>query len=117
MNFMQVTFTLDKTAEKLREKRFEQAQAYIDSECIRLMQPYVPVALPFWNNAGKLRDSAENPEHGVIEYTAPKARHDYYANVNHANGGNPQAQRMWFEFMKQESAGSILRGVVKIIGG
>lgn len=113
---MNITFTLDSRAMKHREERFGQAQKYIDSECIKLMTPFVPVALPYYKNAGKLRDSVENPEPGVIVYMAPKARHDYTSTVNHAHGGNPQAQRLWFEVMKAHYATAILKGTAKILG-
>lgn len=114
---MELTFTLDSRAMKTREKTFAAAQSYIDSECIRLMTPFVPVGLPRFRNSGRLRDSAENPEPGCIEYTAPLAEHDYYANVSHANGGNPNATRLWFETMKQTHAEEIFKGVCRIIGG
>lgn len=104
---MTVTFSLDRHRLK---KRFGQMQNYIDSDCIRLMTPYVPVAKPFWRNAGRLRDSVEISEPGVIVYTAPHSRDDYYAYVNHKAGGNPNAVRLWFEFMKQENSARILNG-------
>ena len=100
-----------------RKQLFRKAQAYIDSECIMRMTPYVPVARKHWHNAGKLRDSVQNPEPGVICYTAPFARHDYNATVNHRHGGNPAAQRRWFEFMKMKDAAAILRGAAAIVGG
>ena len=100
-----------------RKKLFRKAQAYIDSECIRRMTPYVPVGLKRYRNAGKLRDSVVNPEPGVIAYTAQFARHDYNALVDHRHGGNPAAQRRWFEFMKMKDAAAILRGTAAILGG
>ena len=114
---MDMSFTLDAAAVKRREKRFEEAQDWLDGECIRLMEPLVPVALPYYHNAGALRDSAVSPQPGVIEYTAPKSKHDYYAAVDHHHGGNPQAQRMWFEVMKARHITELRDGVAKKIGG
>ena len=81
------------------------------------MTPLVPVARSYWHHAGRLRDSVRNPSPGRIEYTAPFARHDYYATVDHRHGGNPAAQRMWFEYMKMRDAPAILRGAAAIAGG
>jgi len=114
---MTVRFTLNSGALRRRDKLFSKAQSYIDSECIRLMRPLVPVGKPYFRHSGKLRDSAGNPSPGVIVYLAQFARHDYYAAVNHRHGGNPNAQRMWFEVMKRKHAAEILRGVRGITGG
>lgn len=97
----------------------EAAQRFTDSECIRRMTPYVPVAKKYWHNAGRLRDSVRNPEPGVICYTAPFARSDYYAFKHHKppHGGNPLGERMWFEYMKMRDAPAILRGAAAIAGG
>lgn len=110
-------FVLDRLAMRTRQKRFDEAQDYVDNEALVQMTPYVPVALPYYHNAGKLRDSGKVQEPGVIVYTAPHARKDYYAEVNHAHGGNPQATRLWFETMKHYHAKQILKGAAKIIGG
>ena len=114
---MDMTFTFDKSSMLRRQKAFEEAQKYVDSECIKLMTPWVPVAKPKWRNAGRLRDSVSNPEPGLIEYTAPFAESDYYAEKNHAASGNPNAQRLWFEVMKKTHAKEILAGVCEITGG
>ncbi len=58
-----------------------------------------------------------NPSPGVIEYTAPFARNDYYSTVDHTHGGNPDAQRMWFEVTKRKHAPELLNGVRNIVGG
>lgn len=81
------------------------------------MTPYVPVGLPKYKNAGKLRDSAKIEKPGKIVYTAPFAKSDYYNNVNHKRGGNPNARRLWFEFTKKKHGAAILRGAAKIAGG
>lgn len=114
---MEVTFELDRKAMRHRERRFAQAQQFIDRECVQRMTPYVPVAKAYWHNAGRLRDSVQNPQPGVICFTAPFARGDYYADKNHKSSGNPAARRMWFEFMKRRDAAAILRGAAAIVGG
>jgi hypothetical protein len=115
---MKFTIIMDKNALKKRSKAFEEAQDYLDSECLKLMTLYVPVAKSKYKNAGKLRDSGKVESPGVIVYTAPKARHDYYNDeVDHRNGGNPNACRLWFEVMKAKHSEELIRGVCKITGG
>ena len=109
-----VTLEFDR---KPLDKKLSAGQDYVDSECVRLMTPYVPVGLPYYRNSGALRDSVGIPEPGKIEYTAPLAEHDYYATVDHTHGGNPQAQRMWFDFMKHRHGAEIAKGLSEITGG
>lgn len=115
---MTVKLILYPAAVAARKLRLAKAQKYVDSECITRMTPFVPVAKYFWHHAGKLRDSAENPMPGVIIYTARFARSDYYAHKRHQppSGGNPQGQRMWFEYMKMKEKRAILRGTAAILG-
>lgn len=101
-----------------RKKRFEVAQNYIDSECLRLMLPYVPVGLSRYRNTGALRSSAKIYSPGIIVFTSRFARHDYYnKRVDHRHGGNPNATALWFEPMKAKHGKSILRGTAAIVGG
>lgn len=111
-----VNLVWNTAAQRVRQTRFKQAQNYIDKKAVDYMMPYVPVARPFWHNAGKLRDSARIAEPGRIEFTAPFARHDYNAVVNHRHGGNPNAQRRWFEYMKAKDGQKILMGARRIVG-
>ncbi len=115
---MNCTLIINKASVKKRQAAMDKAQSYIDSESLRLMTPYVPVGLPRFRNSGKLRDSGKVDSPGVIVYTAPKARSDYYNDkVDHAHGGNPHAQRLWFEVMKAKHCKELLRGACKITGG
>ena len=113
---MTCTLVFDPHSLRRRQKNMEKAQTYVDTECIRCMAPFVPVGLPRFHNAGRLAASAEVRTAGLIEYTAPFAEHDYYAEVDHSHGGNPRAQRLWFEVMKHESCKPILIGAAKILG-
>ncbi len=96
------------------KKMLRDAQNCIDTQCVEKMTEFVPVGLPRYRNSGKLRDSVEIREAGKIIYTAPFARHDYYATVNHQNSGNPKAQRMWFEVMKAKYSTKIRQEVSRI---
>ena len=98
-----------------RKQMFSEVQDYVDKQCVEKMRPYVPVARPKkFKHSGKLRDSVKIPTPGRIVYTAPFSRSDYYSTVNHQRGGNPNARRMWFEYMKSKHGKEILRGASAI---
>lgn len=101
----------------LQTARFRAAQAYIDRECVKRMTPFVPVALPKYRNAGKLLRSVKIISPGRIYFLADHSRYAYYIRSNHRHGGNPQGQRLWFEPMKRQHKGAILRGAAAIAGG
>lgn len=105
----------NKSALKLRKSKFMAAQNIIDRKCVQYMEEVVPVGLPTYEKSGKLRDSVRIIKPGTIVYTAPKARHDYYAVVNHQRGGNPDAKRMWFEVMKTRHKEDILKDVRLVV--
>jgi len=115
---MNVRLTWNNETKKQRREKLKVVQKYVDSECLRLMTPYVPVGLPEYKNSGTLRDSGKILYPGKIVYTAKKARHDYYnRKVNHRHGGNPNATPLWFETMKKKHGKAILRGAAALIGG
>ena len=97
--------------------RFKAAQSYIDKECVKRMQPLVPVALSKYPNAGKLAKSVKIVSPGHIYYMSEHSRYSYYNRANHKHGGNPKAVRMWFEPMKRQYKTVILRGAAAIVGG
>lgn len=116
---IKVGLVLNKGAMNRHKKQLDKAQDYIDSECIRLMTPYVPVARDEFKGRGRLRNSAKVLSPGKIVYTAPFARSDYYAVKDHKppHGGNPEGRRLWFEYMKVRHAAAILRKAAAIAGG
>ena len=114
---MNIKFSWAKNFDSKVKKTLKNAQKCVDSECIEKMTEFVPVGLPRYRNAGKLRDSVKIKEAGKIIYTAPFAKHDYYSEVNHENGGNPNASRLWFEVMKSKYKKEILQDVSEITRG
>lgn len=113
-------------------------QKFIDQEVIRLMDPYTP------NLNGVLIKSATlgtKIGSGEIHQNAPYARFQYYNKLmvssitgsSYASKGeskvltdkdleyskhkNSQAGGYWFERMKADKKGQILRGAQKIAGG
>lgn len=110
---MMLNVKLKWIGDPFRKAKFKRAQSYVDKTCIDKMRQYVPVAPPFFQKAGKLRDSAEISEPGHIIYTAGYAPGVYYGTYKHENGGNPKGKRLWFEVMKTKHKDEILKGAAQ----
>ena len=85
------------------EKGFENAQAFVDSECIRRMNPETP------RKTGALIKSATlgtTIGSGEINQIAPYARRQYYEH---------KEKSYWFERMKNRHKDSILKGAAKYV--
>lgn len=85
------------------EKGFENAQAFVDSECIRRMNPETP------RRTGMLIKSATLGTvigSGEIDQIAPYARRQYYEH---------KEKSYWFERMKNRNKDSILKGAAKYV--
>lgn len=85
------------------------AQRFVDSECIRLMDPYTPF------DKGTLK-SVPNIQSGggqIVQQT-PYAKRWYYEKANFQ--GAPRRGYRWFERMKLNHKDNILQGAAKIIG-
>ena len=120
------------------ERNFQEAQRFVDSECIRQMKPYTPM------QSGALEKSATlgtKIGSGEIHQVAPHARYQYHGRlmVSRITGSafasageskvltsqllkystirHPQAGKLWFERMKADKKERILRGAQKYAGG
>ena len=85
------------------EKGFENAQAFVDSECIRRMNPETP------RRTGMLIKSATLGTvigSGEIDQIAPYARRQYYEH---------KEKSYWFERMKNRNKDSILKGAAEYV--
>ncbi|MEG0904448.1 MAG: minor capsid protein [Lachnospiraceae bacterium] len=81
---------------------FSQAQSFVDSECIRYMNPLTP------RRTGTMVKSATLGTvigSGTIEYLTPYARRQYHKHKTKAK---------WFERMKATHKEPILKGALKI---
>lgn len=84
-------------------------QKYIDSEVLRLTDPYVPM------DSGELKRSGTRHTRvgsGEVRYKTPYARRQYFENK-----GNGLRGKMWFERSKANHRDQILRGAAKVAGG
>lgn len=94
---------------EIKEKDFGPAQKFVDSECIRLMDPYTPFKIGSLKSSPNIQSGG-----GLIIQQKPYAKRWYYehANFNEA----PRRGNKWFERMKLNHKDSILKGAAKIIG-
>lgn len=86
-----------------KEKGFSEAQEFVDSECLRYMNPLTP------RRTGLLIKSATLGTvigSGEVNQIAPYARKQYY---EHKSKGK------WFEVMKNRHKDTILKGAAKFV--
>lgn len=84
-------------------------QQYVDSEVLRLTDPYVPM------DTGQLKQSGTRHTKigsGNVIYKTPYARKQYFHNK-----GNGLRGAYWFERMKADHRDNILKGAAEVAGG
>lgn len=90
-------------------------QQYVDSEVLRLGEPFVPKDIAAASQGGNLIQSGiVNTEigSGEVKYNTPYARRWYYMPAHFQ--GAPQRGNYWFERMKQQYRNQILQGAKDI---
>lgn len=93
---------------KKRGNALMNAQEFIDSECLRCMNPLTPRDTGAMIKSGTLGTTIGS---GIIQYVTPYARRQYYEN-----NGKGQRGRLWFERMKAAHAETIRKGAERIAG-
>lgn len=87
-----------------KKAAFENAQSFVDSECLRHMNPLTPRRTGFMIKSATLGTVIGS---GSIEYLAPYARRQYYEHKTKAR---------WFETMKAGHKEAIMKGANRIAG-
>ena len=88
-----------------KEACVNRAQAFVDSECLRYMNPLTPRRTGMLIKSGTLGTVIGS---GEIEYLAPYARQQYHKHKTKAK---------WFERMKASHKEPILKGAMMIAAG
>lgn len=106
--------------------RYDLAQMFVDSEVLRLTDPYTPFQTGLLKKSGIL---GTIPGQGEVVWNAPYARYQYYGKlmvgrapkelteVNLQHVGAPMRGAFWFERMKRDKINQILDGARKITRG
>ena len=94
-------------------------QKFIDSEVMRLSDPYVPLDISAGAMGGTLKRSAivnTVVGNGLVKWKTPYARRMYY-NPQYNFQGSPKRGGLWFERMKADHKKNILKGAKTMAGG
>ena len=86
-------------------------QQFIDSECLKLCEPFVP------KDAGNLIESGiihTKIGSGEVRYSTPYARRWYYMPAAFQEA--PERGNYWFDRMKAQYRDQILKGAQKVAG-
>lgn len=128
-----------------QREQLAEAQKFIDSECLRLMRPYTPFRTGMMQRSATLgtRIGSGNIVYnspyarylyygvvygpniplyvnGVLEGFYSRRgvkKRSTGRQMTYSTARHPQAQRLWFEVMKQQHGDAILRGAAAIAGG
>lgn len=100
------------------KSHFSRKQKYVDSECLRLSDPYVPKLSSDLIKSGITGTVLGS---GEIDYTAPYAKPNYYENagrgiegLNASGGVKGLRGKQWFERMKADHKEEILKGAQEV---
>ncbi|MDE5582807.1 MAG: minor capsid protein [Ruminococcus sp.] len=90
-------------------EKIQRTQMYVDSEILRRSDPLVPF------DTGSLKRSGITGTRigtGIVKYTAPYAKRQYFAGKSSGQRGRKWVKRMWLSQGKQivKSANKILNG-------
>lgn len=96
------------------QRQYTAAQKFVDSEVLRLSEPYVPLLTGMLIKSGILGTVIGS---GLVQWIAPYARYQYYLKRKTASKTGPLRGPYWFERMKQVHKRDILTGARLIAGG
>lgn len=105
----------NKGFEKQKTSQFNKVQMFIDSEVLRLCDPYVPKDTGMLIKSGILGTVIGS---GEVIYIAPYAQNQYYNNKGTGNHNKSGLRGpFWFERMKADHKNEIFEGAKKIVKG
>jgi hypothetical protein len=99
---------------KEQQTDYSAAQIFVDSEILRLCEPYIPFRTGMLIMSGILGTDIGS---GLVQWIAPYARGQYYLKRKRLSETGPLRGSFWFERMKQVHGKTIIAGARKIAGG
>ncbi len=94
--------------------RYSASQAYVDSEVLRLSEPFIPLRTSMLIKSGILGTDIGS---GEVAWIAPYAKAQYYSKRKEGSETGPLRGPQWFERMKATYKERIVRGARRIAGG
>lgn len=95
------------------QARFSDAQRFVDSEVLRLSEPFVPMQTGMLKKSGLLGTDVGS---GEVKWIAPYARKQYYSPREPGSETGPDRGPQWFERMKAIYKGKIIAGARRFAG-
>jgi hypothetical protein len=92
---------------------YTDAQKFVDSEVLRLSEPYVPLLTGMLIQSGILGSDIGS---GMVQWIAPYSRAQYYGSRAPGSLTGPLRGPQWFERMKAVSKETIIKGAKQIAG-
>lgn len=94
------------------QRQYSAAQKFVDSEVLRLCEPYIPLKTSMLIKSGILGTTIGS---GVVQWIAPYARRQYYlANRKTTSDSGAMRGSFWFQRMKQANGRAIIAGARRI---
>lgn len=95
------------------QRRYSQAQMFVDSEVLRLSEPYTPLRTGMLVKSGTLGTVIGS---GSVNWIAPYAKAQYYSARTPGSETGPMRGPQWFHRMKQMHGQRIIAGAKRIAG-
>jgi len=89
------------------EKKYSAAQKFVDSEVLRLCEPYTPLLTGMLIKSGTLGTEIGS---GTVQWIAPYSKYQYYLERKTPSTTGPLRGSQWFARMKEVHKEEILRG-------
>jgi hypothetical protein len=93
--------------------RYSAVQRFVDSEVLRLCEPYIPLRTGMLIKSGILGTDVGS---GEVSWIAPYARRQYYSSRKPGRETGPLRGGQWFERMKAVYKDQIIAGARRIAG-
>jgi len=95
-------------------RKYSAAQKFVDSEVLRLCEPYIPLQTSMLIKSGILGTDVGS---GEVSWIAPYARFQYYKGRQPGTSETgPLRGRYWFERMKETRGTKIIAGAQLMAG-
>jgi hypothetical protein len=93
--------------------KYSRAQKFVDSEVLRLSEPYIPLKTSMLIKSGILGTKVGS---GLVQWIAPYAKRQYYKGRQPGTSATGALRgRLWFERMKAASLKTIIDGAKKFM--
>lgn len=96
------------------QRRYSSAQRYVDSEVLRLSEPYTPLLTGMLIKSGILGTTIGS---GEVSWIAPYAHYQYYSPRKPGSQTGPLRGPYWFARGKQIWGRQVIEGARRIAGG